>query len=1099
MNKRNLRSARGIVLVVLMAAISASGLSASPGRSDLAKGFASPPDSAKPWVYWWWLDSNASKAGITKDLEEMKRQGIGGALVFDAGIGKTSPVGAKFMSDAWRELFKHAAREADRVGLELSFNICSGWNAGGAWVTPEHALKKIVWSQTRVRGPSSFSQALPKPRAVGGYYKDTAVLAAKLPASGGDDRSAMEKASVKLTAGSTYQQYTTALALDHNTASRWISNGDKPGMGPTEKKPESVRFDFPKPFAAAGLFIVPYEHCGPRDCELQVSQDGKKFKTLRRFTAAANKPQTIAFDEVRAKTFRLVITSSYPFRGKENWNVQIAEIQLLAKGEKPRKLKPSTTGPPLDSRSIVDLTDKLDASGRLDWKVPEGNWLILRFGQTLTGKRTKCVSRGSGGYEIDILSTEALDMHFAQTAAKVVADIGPLAGKTLKYLHDDSWESGEPNWTPRMRQEFRRRRGYDPLVYLPVLAGKTVDSAAISKRFARDYRRTLADMVADNHYGRFRDLARRSGMGIHPESGGPFFVSMMDALMNLGRSDIPMGEFWIRKSEPNGKIWYVDQYPVCDTVKQAATAAHVYGKKLCQAEAFTNMGRNWEEDPYMMKAIGDQALCAGLTRIMLCFYVHQPYLDIKPGYEWPGAGTHFDRNITWWNQIHAFTGYISRSQFLLQQGLFVADVCYYVGEDVPCYVPAKTKMKPPLPTGHDCDAINFEVLMTRLSAKDGRLVLPDGMSYRLLVLPQRDTMTPEALGKIASLVEAGATVVGPRPARSPSLKDYPKCDQKVKTLADKLWGDVDGQKVKQRKAGKGRVIWGKTLQEILHADGVKPDFEFVSTQKGAYLDYIHRSTSDAEIYFVSNQLSRTEKAQCTFRVAGRQPELWDAVTGRMRDAVAFKQTGDGRTTVPLELPPRGSIFVVFRRAIPASRNGPAATNHPALSPAMEVKGPWTVKFDPKWGGPEQIVFEKLVDWTKRPEEGIKYYSGTATYHKTFDLPKGLRQGGKRVYLDLGKFKNVAQVRLNGKDLGVVWTAPWQVEITGAVKPAGNRLDIDVVNLWPNRLIGDAKLPIKKRLTKTNVQKFYKGNRKPLESGLLGPVRILVGQTVSVRR
>jgi len=1082
----------GIALTILTCVILAQAAHAAP--DPLAAGFAQPPHSAKPWVYWWWLDSNVSTKGITRDLEEMKRQGVGGALVFDAGIGKTSPVGPKFMSPAWRELFKHAAREADRLGLELSFNICSGWNCGGRWVTPAHALKRIVWSEVRVKGASSVSQALVQPRTTGGYYKDIAVLAARLPASvevDQDGRSAMEKASVKLTAGSSYQQYTAAMAVDRNAASRWISNGDKPGMGPTEAKPEFIRFDFPKPFAAGGLFISPYAHCGPRDCQLQVSQDGKTFKTLRRFTAVERRPQTVTFDEVRSKTFRLVITSSYPYQGKENWNVQIAEIQLLTKAEKPQKMNPSPTSVLLDSRSIVNLTDKMDSAGRLAWNAPKGTWLIFRFGQTLTGKRTKCVSRGSGGYEIDILSTEALDMHFAQTGAKVVADIGPLAGKTLKYLHDDSWESGEPNWTPRMAEQFRRLRGYDLLTYLPVLAGATVDSKAISARFARDFSRTLADLVADSHYGHFRDLARRSGMGIHPESGGPFFVSTMDALMNLGRSDIPMGEFWIRRSEPNGPIWWTNKYAVCDTVKQAATAAHVYGKKLCQAEAFTNMGRNWEEDPYMMKAIGDRALCAGLTRIMLCFYVHQPQLDIKPGYQWPGAGTHFDRNITWWNQIHAFTSYISRSQFLLQQGLFVADVCYYVGADVPCYVPEKTMMKPPLPPGRDCDSINFEVLMTRMSVKDGRLVLPDQMSYRLLVLPQRDTMTPEALQRIASLVEAGATVVGPKPSRSPSLRGYPKCDRKVKELADKLWGPCDGETVKEHAFGKGRVIWGKTLAEILRADRIAPDFEYSAAGKDARLDYIHRRAGEAEIYFVSNQMDRIEKALCTFRVAGRQPELWDAVTGHMRDAVAFTQMRAGRTAVPLVLPPRGSTFVVFRKAIGASRNGSAATNTPAPSQAMAITGPWNVRFDPKWGGPGQVVFEKLVDWTKRPEEGIKYYSGTATYRKTFDLPNVLRQGRKRVYLDLGKLKNLARVRLNGKDLGVVWTAPWRVEVTSAVKSIANSLEIDVVNLWPNRLIGDARLPAAKRLTKTNVTKFSTGRHELLESGLLGPVTLRV--------
>jgi len=870
-----------IGLVLLTAILTVRGLA----DDNLVGGFAAPPDSAKPWVYWWWLDSNASKPGITRDLEEMRRQGIGGALVFDAGEGKTSPVGPKFMSEAWRELFAHAVREADRVGLKLSFNICSGWNCGGAWVSPEHALKKVVWSESRVKGPSSFSEVLPNPPIKGDYYKDTAVLAVRLP----------------------------------------------------ESQPSG--------------------------------------------------------------------------------------------------------GPPVDSRSVVELTDRLDASGRLDWKVPEGDWQILRFGQTIMGNRTKCVSRGAGGLEIDVLSKEALDVHFAETGAKVVADVGPLVGKTLLYFHDDSWESGEPNWTPLMA-----------------------------------------------HYDHFRDLARRHSMGIHPESGGPFFVSIMDPLMNLGRSDIPMGEFWIRRSEPSGSIWWTNTYPICDTVKQAATAAHVYGKRLCQAEAFTNMGRNWEEDPYMMKAIGDRALCAGLTRIMLCFYVHQPYLDIKPGYEWPGAGTHFDRNITWWNQIDAFTGYIARSQFLLQQGLFVADVCYYVGEDVPCYVPAKTMMKPPLPPGHDCDAINFEVLMTRTSVKDGRLVLPDGMSYALLVLPQRDTMTPESLGKIAALVEAGATVVGPRPRSSPSLTNYPQCDEQVTTLAEKLWGNIDGQTIKQHKAGTGRVIYGRSLQEILLSDGIKPDFEFAAAQPGANLDYIHRSTPGAEIYFVSNQLDRTEQGHCTFRVAGKQPELWDAVTGEIRGAVAFEQTDDDRTTVPLKLPPRGSIFVVFRHAIPKAQDDPATTNWPTLSAAIQIQGSWTVRFDPEWGGPESAVFQELEDWTRRPEPGIKHYSGTATYQKTFDLPEALRQDNRRVYLNLGKVENLAEVRLNGKDLGVVWTAPWQVEITAALRPTDNKLEIDVVNLWPNRLIGDAALPPEKRLTKTNVTKFKKDSPL-LPSGLLGPVRL----------
>ena len=891
--------------------------------ADLVSDFQNPPDSAKPWVYWWWLDSNVSAEGITRDLEEMKRQGIAGALVFDAGEGHTSPVGPRFMSREWLALFKHAAVEGDRLGLQLSFNICSGWNAGGEWVTPDLAIKKLTWSNVKIQGGGEVAQDLPMPPAAGGYYKDVAVLA--------------------------------------------------------------------------------YTH-----------GDGER------------------------------LASSY-----------------------------------------VTLTDKMDASDRLTWDAPAGTWSVFRFGATIHGndyeKKTKCASRGAQGYEIDFYSKSALDLQFAQTAGKVLAEIGDLAGKTVTYLHDDSWECGEPTWTPAMREEFSKRRGYDMFPYLPVLAGAVVDSEEVSARFMRDFKRTLADLLAENHYAYFSELAAKHGMGIHPESGGPFFTTAMDPLMNLGRNDIPMGEFWIRRTEPDGPIAFADQYAKCDSVKQAASAAHVYGKKLCQAEALTNMGRNWEEAPYMLKDLADRALCAGLTRHMLCFYVHQPYLDIKPGYEWPEAGTHFDRNITWWDQMDSFTAYLSRCQFLLQQGLFVADVCYFAGDDAGAFVPAKTQMNPALPPGYDCDTINGEVLMTRMQARDGRLVLPDGMSYRLLVLPPRDSITPESLAKIAELVEAGATVVGQRPLRSSSLTGYPRCDDKVKALAERLWGA-------------GRVVVDKPLAEILQSAGVSPDFSCTSPG----IDYIHRRDDTIDIYFVANPKDAPETADCTFRVSGRLPELWDPLTGTTRGAQAFTPTSDGRTTVPIEFAPRGSIFVVFRKPIAPAQNGTTLTNFPPLSPVMTIGGPWEVKFDPKWGGPESVEFSDLVDWTQRPEDGIKYYSGKATYFKTFQLPEPAVAHDSLLYLDLGELHHLAEVRLNGKDLGVLWTKPFRVDLSEAATAGENKLEIDIINLWPNRLIGDSKLPAEKRVadqryTKTNVTKFDKGDHALLESGLLGPVTVLRAQ------
>ena len=608
------------------------------------------------------------------------------------------------------------------------------------------------------------------------------------------------------------------------------------------------------------------------------------------------------------------------------------------------------------AETVIDLTASLDDAGRLAWRAPPGEWIVIRFGYTLLGSKTKCVSPGSQGYEIDFLSHAAMDMHFAATGGQLVQDAGPLAGTTLKYFHDDSYEVGadvagylQPDWTPEFRDEFRRRRGYDLLPYLPVLAGKIVGNRELSNRFLWDYRRTIGDLFVAGHYGRFRDLAHQAGVGTHPESGGPFWPHI-DALQCLGTNDVPMGEFWKRKTEPEGDIWWAHDYGICDTVKQAASAAHIYGKPVCQAEAFTSMGPNWEEDPFMLKDVGDRALCAGLTRNVLCFYVHQPSLDIKPGYQWEAAGTHFDRNVTWWDQIHAWLTYLTRCQHLLRQGRFVADLCYFYGEDVPNFVPARTHMNPPLPPGRDCDTINTEVLLERLSVKDGRLVLPDGLSYHALVLPPRPSMSPPVLRKIKSLVENGATVVGSRPVRAPGLTDFPRCDDEIRALASEIWGDVDGDRVQERQVGLGRVRCGVDLDAMLRADGLPRDFEAISGQSDAAFDYIHRADRGWDIYFVSNQRNRTEQVECAFRVTGQQPEIWDPVSGLRRDAVEFRLE-PARTVVPLEFAPRQAWFIVFRRPVPT--NPPSGRNFSAVAVAATLEGPWPVAFDARWGAPRR--------------------------------------------------------------------------------------------------------------------------------------------------
>ncbi|MHC4399288.1 MAG: glycosyl hydrolase [Planctomycetota bacterium] len=1123
-------------LVAATLAVSAS--YADQPQSDLAQRFAGPPNSAKPRVFWWWLNSNVTKAGITRDLEEMKRQGIGGAMIFDAGgAAGSAPSGPRFMGPEWREMVKHAVTEADRLGMEISVNLCSGWDSGGPWVTPEFACQKVVWSQTVVQGPRVFSDVLPLPDGIPTerdgrpvYYRDIAVQA--LPAAGPGPIS-MEAASPKVTASSSQRSYPARNSIDGTVDTFWVSDGRGPSEGPSKLKPEWLQLEFAVPFVAASLYVSPRTGYGPRECELQTSDDGKTFTTVCRFAVKVNEQsKRIPFAQTRSRIFRLLITSAYSFGREEEpaWNVQIRELAILREGETYRQRFPlmhwrlksanQYAGPTASkaleeeypevpdevhvrSNQIVDLTEKLDAAGRLRWDVPPGKWSILRIGHTLTGMRVSTCSPGGEGYMLDYLSAQAMELQFESMAAKILEDVGHLAGKSLKYFHDDSWEVGTPNWTPRFPTEFRKRRGYDLLPYLAVLAGKIVDSRDVSNRFLWDFRKTVGECIADNHYGRLRDLSHQHGINIHPESGGPFFPHI-DALQCLGRNDIPMTEFWQDDHWMSGSQNIVG--------KQAASAAHIYGKKLVNAEAFTSIGPHWEEGPFEMKPVADRAFCEGINRFFFHTFTHSSPDAGKPGYEY-FAGTHFNPNITWWEQAGAFTDYISRCQFLLQQGLFVADVCYYYGEGVPNFAPPK-HVDPSLGTGYDYDTCNAEVLLSRMTVKHRRIELPDGMSYHLLVLPELSAMSPDVLRKITAMVEAGATVVGPKPSKAPGLRDYPRADEVVRELADKLWGPCDGERVHEHSLGKGRIVWGKALREILLSDGVGPDFQFTGSRRDANLDCIHRSIDDAEVYFVANRKNRAEHVQCTFRVKGKAPELWMPDTGEIRPQAVYDPAEDG-TTLPLYLDPWGSVFVVFRatdvgdRVVSVTKDGKSpfpevttpANGFPSVEvlpsndarlelrvwkagtyelkglhgkiarasvesipAALEISGAWLVRFSQGWGAPEHVTFEELASWTEHSNPGVRYFSGTATYRREFDLPRVLFREPTCLFLDLGVVKNIAEVTVNGENLRILWKPPFRVEITDAIRPGKNLLEVKVTNLWPNRLIGDQFLPEGKRFT-----------------------------------
>lgn len=763
---------------------------------------------------------------------------------------------------------------------------------------------------------------------------------------------------------------------------------------------------------------------------------------------------------------------------------------------------------PIKPEDVIDLSSRLKPDGTLDWEVPAGRWTIQRIGHVLIGCDVRCVLPEVGYVlEVDWLNPASVDSMFANFGKILIEDAGPHVGKTLKFFHTDSFEDGYPNWTGNLLEKFQVSRGYDPRPYLPVLGGKLVGSAEISDRFLHDYRKTVADCMAEGNYGRFAERSREYGMGIQCEAGGPSWSGTvcMDGLKNLGRCDKPMGEFW-----QDGTLVVDGQNKVG---KQTATAAHVYGRSTASCEAFTSLSPlHWQEAPSSMKPTADRAFCEGINRFVFHTMTCTRTEDGKPGYEY-GAGTHFNPNVTWWQQsAKPWLDYVNRCQALLQSGLFVADVLYYNGDWAPNLVEPK-HVDPLLGKGYDYDVCNAEVLLTRVSVKDGRLVLPDGMSYRLLVLPDTRRMPVEVLHKIRDLVEAGATVVGPRPESDPGLKDYPRCDEIVRKTADKLWGGVDGKQVQEGKAGRGRIIHGKPLRAILAGDGVSADFE-VAGSASSFIDFIHRTTPEAEIYFLANRNKRPENVEAVFRVTGRQPELWDPVSGTQR-VLTESLEKDGRTRVSLSFEAYGSMFIVFRsgsKKPESDRN--VAGNFPRFNPVQELTGAWTVRFDPEWFYPTdgldadaangKVVFDQLEDWSKRSEAAVKYFSGTATYHKVFELSQEARDqrpeagdqkvdSSPRLFLDLGVVKESARVTLNGKDLGVVWCHPWRVDITDAVKNGANELAVEVVNLWPNRLIGDGKLPKDQRRTKTCVPEYYDKPHQPLTSGLLGPVRVMAGR------
>ncbi len=1086
------RIAVPFLILFFAAAVVAKGV-----PSSMEKNFADPPREAGVRCWWWWLNGNVTKEAITKDLEAMHAKGFSGAMLFDAGGAEQRgnrqvPAGPTFGSPEWVELYLHALKEARRLGLEMGLSIQSGWNLGGPNVTPEFAAKQLTWSEVQIEGPAEYKDKLPDPSRRDNYYRDLCVLAWPT------------KETCTLKASSQQAPHPADKAIDGDPETFWASEGTQPDEGPTAESPEWLEFSFERPVTVAALRIEGRRGYGPKNCKViaDAKQETKPYEL-------EDGGGEIRFDPITSKVFRLYFEDAFdPSHPDRPRNVQVADVafldprgRLLAEVASRRPIKnlrlkagydeigmsapdtrfllndvPATPGEEdLKLADLQNLTDKLDAEGTLAWKVPTGRWTVLRVGYTTTNARVSTSSAGWKGHVIDYLSRDAFDRYWREVVDPLLRAAGPLVGTVLKQLETDSWECGGMNWSPGFAADFQHYRGYDPIPWLPVVAGRIVESRDASNAFLADLRKTLADCVSDHHYKVFDEYAARYGLEIQPESAGPH-AGPLDGIKNYSHSDIVMSEFWApspHRPTPPQRFF----------VKQAASAAHIYGKRLVAAESFTTIGPHWNDVLWKsQKPSMDHEFCSGLNLIFFHTFTCSPREMGRPGQEY-FAGTHVNPQVTWWEYSDAFMDYINRIQFMVQQGRFVADVLYYYGDHVPNIFPLKESDPAGVLPGYDYDVTNEDVLL-KLKVEDGKIVVPGGISYRLLVLPDHKVLSLAALEKVADLLGQGATVAGPRPERLVSLVGGQAAQSRFQQLTDQLWGEVAGA-AGVRQIKKGRLIWGSPAREILQKDNIAPDFEAVGAAKDAEIDYIHYQVGDAEVYFICNQTPSPQSMDCIFRVSGLQPHLWDPLNGEIRPACAFRPVG-GRTIVPMRFEPYGSWFVVFQR--PAAKETPAAdSNFPDLVTIQTLDGPWQVAFEPAWGGPESIRFDQLTDWTQHAQEGIRFYSGKAVYSRTFEP---VRPGkGKRCWLDLNRVEDVgiAAVRLNGKDMGIVWTPPFRVEVTEALRPGENQLEVTVVNSWRNRLIGDRDKPRDQRLTNTNINVRDDWTLSP--SGLLGPVEL----------
>ena len=1184
-------------------------------QQQLEQSFAAPTETRKPWCYWYWINDHITREGITKDLEAMARVGIGQAVIgniYLVGIyGYNEPAGnVKVLTPEWWRMVDHALTEGKRVGVDISMFNSPGWGqAGGPWVKPEDSNRYLAFSELRVMGPQKFIGTVPAP---GENFQDVALLAVPMA-----DPASLAEAGAALTS-------TPAIPEPEN-----MIDGSRETSATIPAGNSSLDITFPEAREIRSLVIQLAKHGWKGDVKVQSELPDGTWQDLGHVNANRWDPNpavgflpagpvSLAIEPTTAKRFRIQFLGVEGAMEISNllltpgvWMEQFTEKQL---GRiHPGPLTPwkenmwpqqaDATGKAFTTGDVIDLSNKMSPDGSFTWDVPPGKWAILRAGMLPTGAKNGPASPEGTGLEVDKLNAGAVRRFFDAYMGKAVSMASASGHESLAYVHSDSWETGPPGWTDDFEKTFEARYGYSPRPWLPVLAGRAVNSRADSDRFLWDYRRHIADRTSSDYAGELRRAANEHGLRFSYENYGHF--GFPGEFLQMGKNaDTLLGEFW-----KEGELGTIE-------LRAASSAANIYGKNQVSAEAFTAGGPAFQITPAALKARGDWAFCEGINHFVLHLFIHQPWNDRVPGMN-AEFGFEYNRSNTWFENSRSWIDYLRRCGLMLEQGFRVADAAYFIGEDVP----KNTGIRDPaLPPGRDFDYINSEVLATA-TVRDGLITLPHGVAYPVLVLPPLDTMRPEVLRAIRNLVLAGATVLGNPPERSPSLENQPKADAEVRQLAGELWGNAAEP---LRQVGKGRVARGMSMEQVYALLKLPPDLETTVP-----ILHTHRRDDHKDIYFLTNQASADVSFDATFRIDGKAPEIWDPVHGTIIRPANYDFV-DGRVRMPMHLGPTGSAFVVFREGNPApaagqrivalhkdgqavstsksSNNGMeiisakygipgddartldvretllkalksgqrqipiasfATPSDPAvgvvktlraelrvngasvllegtdpetielprlpaapwpaealvsadgkstlriwqpgiydisldggkvrqidarnLASPLIINGPWQIAFEPARGGPETITFPELMDWTKHELPGIRNYSGKARYHTEFTLSAEVSK--QPLMLDLDDVRDLATVTLNGKTFATLWCAPWRLDVTSAVRPGNNILEIQVVNTWNNRLVADHPLPQNERLTFLAAPTVRQTDLLP--AGLLGPVKLRAAHVFSL--